>query len=353
MEIDQMNSLFWKKKKIFITGHSGFKGKWLTHWLLKKNSIICGFSNTPLDEDEFVNEVSSIEGDVRDFDLLNEAISSFKPDIIFHLAAQPLVRDSYLNPRETFDVNIMGTVNILEISRSLKYHHATIIITSDKCYQNDELGIPFSEMDPLMGKDPYSSSKSSAELVTYSYFNSFFKDSKLPLASARAGNVIGGGDFSDDRIIPDFFKSLTSNIPLLLRYPKAIRPWQFVLEPLNGYLILAEKIYNDMNFCGAWNFGTFSENEITVENLVLSLNKKFNNSVEIIMDPMQAKGMSESSYLKLDCKKSLDLLNWKPYLKIDETLDLISQWHIQNINKAKKLKETHRQIEYFERFIGS
>lgn len=346
-----MNSKFWNKKKVFITGHSGFKGKWLTHWLLKKNVIVFGFSDTPSHEDRFSKGFSSIKGDIRDFDLLKKEIDSFKPDIIFHLAAQPLVRDSYLNPRETFDVNIMGTINVLEVSRSLKYHHATIIITSDKCYQNDESGLPFTELDPLMGKDPYSSSKSGAELVTYSYMNSFFRDSKLPLASARAGNVIGGGDFSVDRIIPDFFRAINNKTSLTLRYPHAIRPWQFVLEPLNGYLMLAEKIFNNMSFCGAWNFGPFSQNEITVESLVMQLNKKFNNLVDIKIDAFDAKGMTESTYLKLDCKKSMDLLNWKPLLNIDETLDLISKWHIKNINEIAAFEETHRQIDYFEKSI--
>ena len=247
----------------------------------------------------------------------------------------------------------MGTVNLLESSRFLEYHHATIIVTSDKCYQNDESGIPFIETDPLMGKDPYSSSKSCAELVTYSYMNSFFKESNLPLASARAGNVIGGGDFNKDRIIPDYFRALKNKTPLILRYPKAIRPWQFILEPLNGYLMLAEKIFSDMSFCGAWNFGPFPKNEITVESLVFSLNSNFNNIVEIEIDPIYAEGMNESTYLKLDCEKSMSLLNWKPFLNIDETLELISNWHLNQANASEALQETHRQIDLFEKLISS
>lgn len=348
-----MNAEFWNSKKVFITGHSGFKGKWLVHWLLKNNAIVFGFSDTSFTDTKFGESFSSIQADIRNFDLLKEKIDSFQPNVIFHLAAQPLVRESYANPRESFDVNVMGTVNILEISRELKYHHATIIITSDKCYQNDESGTPFNELDPLMGKDPYSNSKSCAELVTYSYLHSFFNDLKLPLATVRAGNVIGGGDFSDDRIIPDFFKAMENNTPLVLRYPQAIRPWQFVLEPLNGYLMLAERIYEDMSFSGSWNFGPPSENEVTVHELVSELNKKFNNAVDIQIDTSYSQGMSESTYLKLDCEKSINSLKWKPFLNIEQTLELISKWYLLEKDGEKSLQETYRQIDYFENSISA
>jgi CDP-glucose 4,6-dehydratase len=348
-----MNAEFWNNKKVFITGHSGFKGKWLLHWLLKNQAIVFGFSDTLFTDTKFGESFSSIQGDIRDFDLLKEKIDSFQPDVIFHLAAQPLVRESYAHPRESFNVNVMGTVNILEISRELNYHHVTIIITSDKCYQNDELGMPFNELDPLMGKDPYSNSKSCAELVTYSYLHSFFNDLKLPLATVRAGNVIGGGDSSDDRIIPDFFRALENKTPLVLRYPQAIRPWQFVLEPLNGYLMLAEKIYEDMSFSGSWNFGPPSENEVTVHELVFELNKKFNNAVDIQIDASCSQGMAESTYLKLDCEKSINLLKWKPFLNIEQTLDLIAKWYELEKDEEKSLQETYRQIDYFENSISA
>ena len=349
-----MNAEFWNNKKVFITGHSGFKGRRLVHWLLKNNAIVCGFSDTPftdITDAEFSKSFSSIQADIRNFDLLKEKIDFFQPDVIFHLAAQPLVRESYLNPRESFNVNVMGTVNILDISRDLKYHHATIIVTSDKCYQNDESGTPFNELDPLMGKDPYSNSKSCAELVTYSYLHSFFNELKLPLASVRAGNVIGGGDYSVDRIIPDFFKALQNKTQLVLRYPQAIRPWQFVLEPLNGYLMLAEKVYDDMSFSGSWNFGPRSENEVTVHELVSALNKKFNGAVDIQIDASYSQGMSESTYLKLDCQKSINFLKWKPFFNIEQTLELISKWYSLEIDGEESLQETYRQIDYFENSI--
>ncbi len=335
-----MNRDFWRHKKVFITGHTGFKGTWLTLIMKELGCIIKGFSLPKTKEDNsFFNSIEpdlcieSSFGDIRDYKFLEEEIIKFKPDVVFHLAAQPLVRDSYEDPLKTIEVNVIGTANILNICRNISGLKCVINVTSDKCYQNLETGREFQEDDPMGGNDPYSCSKGCAELVSSSFYKSFYEDSGISLCSVRAGNVIGGGDYSVDRLVPDILKSYNEKINIKLRNPYAIRPWQHVIEPLNGYIILAEKASTNGNYSGGWNFGPTKESFQSVEWITKELFKRLDedySKIEIEND----EDMPESQILKLSIKKAVTKLGWKPALTLQNSLDLIISW-----NKAWNSKE--------------
>lgn len=334
-----MSMLFnniYKGKKVLITGHTGFKGSWLSLWLIKLGADVIGYALEPPTKPshfELLNlNMISIIGDIRDRDKLNSIIKTYKPDIVFHLSAQPLVRYSYINPLETFEINVMGTINLFEACRNTESVKAIVNVTSDKCYENKEWIWGYRENDPLGGYDPYSASKACAELVTISYRNSFFnpedygKKHNILLASVRSGNVIGGGDWGRDRLIPDIVRAITKNKKLYIRNPKATRPWQHVLEPLSGYLMLGQKLLEGRKeFADAWNFGPSDEGHINVETVVKSVKKRW-NKFEYGIDSM-SDNLHEAGLLKLDCSKAYTLLHWKPVWSFEKALDLTVRWY--------------------------
>ena len=266
---------FYSGKRVLVTGHTGFKGSWLTLWLTIMGAKVLGYALEPNTDPSLFNvlnlqkDIDHVIGDIRDFEKLREVITEFKPEIVFHLAAQPLVRLSYREPRLTYETNVMGTVNLLEAIRQTKSVRAVVNVTSDKCYENKEWVWGYREIDPMGGYDPYSSSKGCSELITAAYRNSYFKNTEAAVASARAGNVIGGGDWAEDRLIPDIVRSLSQGKQIIIRNPKATRPWQHVLEPLSGYLLLGKLLYEKgQEFAEAWNFGPSDSSVMTVEEIV-------------------------------------------------------------------------------------
>ena len=329
-----MDRNFWKGKKVFITGHTGFKGGWLSIWLAESGAKVTGYSLKPETNPSLFKscsiekKINSIIGDVRDEKKLKKTILEAEPDIVFHLASQPLVLKSYENPVETYEINLMGTVNILNAMRDISSVKAFINVTSDKCYANDENLKAFKENDSMGGYDPYSSSKACSELITAAYRSSFFK-SIVAIATARAGNVIGGGDWAENRIIPDFIKKIQQKQKLVIRNPESIRPWQFVLEPLNGYLMLAEKLFqNSLDYAESWNFGPNKKDDKTVEWLISKFDKEYGdgngNSFQIVSSK---ESIHESKYLKLDCSKSIGRLNWSPKLSIEKSISMTCDWY--------------------------
>ncbi|QNF28471.1 CDP-glucose 4,6-dehydratase [Metabacillus elymi] len=333
---------FWRGKKVFITGHTGFKGSWLSLWLLSLGADVTGYALHPPTKPSLFElcglskSIHSVIGDVRDEEKLRKVLIQADPDIIFHLAAQPLVNQSYQTPVETYAVNVMGTIHLLEAVKSLAVNtnriRAVINITSDKCYENKEWNWGYREIDRLGGYDPYSNSKACSELVTCSYRNSFFNPDNyeshgIGLATARAGNVIGGGDFAKDRLIPDCIRSFLIGEKLKIRNPGAVRPWQHVLEPLGGYLMLAEKLYSEGRTYGeAWNFGPFDDDTKSVEWIIKKMIKKWDN--DISYDLQQASGLHEAKNLKLDCSKAIEELGWHPRWNIDQAIDKVIEWAI-------------------------
>jgi CDP-glucose 4,6-dehydratase len=322
---------------VLITGHTGFKGGWLSLWLESLGAKVIGYSlDPPTDPSLFQatglsDRIIDIRGDILDCNKVFEIVKKHRPEFIFHLAAQPLVRYSYKNPLETFNINVIGTANILESIRLSQYPTTCVCITSDKCYENREWDYAYRENDPLGGHDPYSASKGAAELVIASYRNSFFSAKKensfVSLSSARAGNIIGGGDWAEDRIVPDCIRALVRVKPIEIRNPHAIRPWQFVLDPLFGYLLLALKMKEDPEvYEGAWNFGPYHANAIDVQTL----------TEKILLDWGSGtwKGVSqhetaphEARYLKLDIAKSISKLGWKPVYDVDEAIQKTVEWY--------------------------
>ena len=353
----------YKNKKVLITGHTGFKGAWLSLWLREIGANIIGYSLEPptdpnlFDSINLKDKITHITGDVRDEVHLNSIFKKHQPDFVFHMAAQPIVRLSYKEPKHTYDVNVMGTVNVLEAVRKTNSIRVCVVITSDKCYENKEWIHGYREIDSMGGHDPYSSSKGCAELVTSSYGKSFFhpKDHGIKhnvvLASARAGNVIGGGDWGEDRIIPDCVKSLSKKKKIIIRNPMAVRPWQYVLEPLGGYLLLGALMYKEgVKHRGPWNFGPESENIITVEELVKHMIKYWgegNYGIDGLEHP------HEAGILKLDASKAKALLGWKsqydPHESIKKTVDWYGAFY--NGARGKKLYElTLKEILDFKNF---
>ena len=321
---------FYRSKKILITGNTGFKGGWLSLWLSHMGADIKGFSLDPPTNPSFFKVAKldscyeTIMGDVRNYDKLSKIVEHFQPEIIFHLAAQPLVRYSYHHPLETFETNVMGTVNLFEASKKSESLKLIINITSDKCYENNEFNISFKEGDRLGGNDPYSSSKACAELASHSFFESYFKNSGVQLATVRAGNVIGGGDWAEDRLIPDIYRSLEANTKILLRNPLATRPWQHVLEPLNGYLILAKYLFEreTTKSISSWNFGPNLEDVKSVE-WILNKFQKLNSNIQYEKEDSI---FYEAQTLRLDITKAKTKLNWHPRLNIEKAIEYTHDW---------------------------
>lgn len=340
--MNYFNGIF-KNKKVLITGHTGFKGSWLSIWLNELGANVIGYALDPYtDKDNFVlanlaKKIIDIRGDIRDFDKLDSIFNKYKPEIIFHLAAQPLVRQSYLKPRETYQTNIMGTVNVLECIRKSRYPQIAVIVTSDKVYDNKEQVWGYKENDQIGGYDPYSSSKGCVELMTSSYRNSFMHPKKYAshgksITTVRAGNVIGGGDWSENRILPDCIRALEAKETIEIRNPKAIRPWQHVLEALSGYLLLAEKIYtNPVKYCESWNFGPDLNSIINVEELANEVVKKYGRG-EITNNCNENK-LHESKLLNLDTSKARFRLGWRPALDIEETIEMTVDWYKRYTNE--------------------
>ncbi|WP_139078848.1 CDP-glucose 4,6-dehydratase [Aliivibrio logei] len=352
-----MNPSFWQGKKVFITGHTGFKGGWLSLWLQEMGAIVKGYSlpapTTPslFEEAKVWAGMSTEEGDIRDFPHLREVISGFKPEIVFHMAAQPLVRLSYDEPMETYSTNVMGTVYLLEAVKQVGGVKAVVNITSDKCYENKEWVWGYREDEAMGGYDPYSSSKGCAELVASSYRQSFFNKDKYEqhgcaLASVRAGNVIGGGDWADDRLIPDMLNAFSNNEKVEIRSPYAIRPWQHVLEPLSGYITIAEHLYEKgLDFAEGWNFGPKEEDAKPVEWIVERLTQQWGEGAEWYLS--EGEHPHEAHYLKLDCSKAKMRLNWQPVWDLEHTLTKIVNWKKAWLDKQDMQQYTINEIKEY------
>lgn len=352
-----VNPTFWLGKKVFLTGHTGFKGSWLSLWLQQLGAEVSGYALPP-PTDPSLFEVARIAqgmksflGDIRDGAALAKAIREVAPEIVIHMAAQPLVRRSYLDPVETYSANVMGTVHLLEAVRQMQSVRAVVNVTSDKCYENREWVWGYRESDPMGGFDPYSSSKGCAELVTAAYRNSFFNPAKygghhVALASVRAGNVIGGGDWAEDRLIPDILRAISDGRPVIIRNPHAIRPWQHVLEPLRGYLQLAQKLYEEgAGYAEGWNFGPNDEDAQPVQWIVERLTQKWGDGASWQLD--QADQPHEAHYLKLDCSKAKMRLNWQPRWNLPSTLDMIVTWQRAYLAQQDMREFTLDQIRKF------
>ena len=354
-----INRKFWKNKKVFVTGHTGFKGSWLSIWLKILGAKVYGYSiGVPTNPSMF--KLSNIEKfidgnyikDIKNFNSLKKVINSVNPSIVFHLAAQPSVRYSYQNSIETIKTNVIGSSNLLEIIKNNKTIKSVVMVATDKVYLNDEKKISFKEEDPLGGKDVYSASKACSELILNAYINSFFQKKKFNIGSARSGNVIGGGDWTKDRIVPDCLKSFSNNRNLKIRYPASVRPWQHVLEPLYGYILLAQKLYGNKGnkFVGAWNFGPKKENNKKVYELSKKIKKIMKSKSKIKI--LHEKKLHESKYLSLSSFKSNKYLKWKKFLNLDQTIKLTVEWYDDFRNKKNLRIATINQIKYFMKLIN-
>ena len=347
---------FWKGKRVFLTGHTGFKGSWLSLWLYSLGAEVRGYALNPPTSPSLFREakidtiIDSQIADIRDQDTLHESMTGFNPDILIHMAAQPLVRYSYDAPIETYEVNVIGTAKVLEVARSCPNLRAIVNITTDKCYENDGRAEGYKENDPMGGYDPYSSSKGCAELVASSYRRSFLQDQGIGIASVRAGNVIGGGDWADDRLIPDILRSFEKNKPVVIRNPKATRPWQHVLEPLSGYLILAQNLYKDQKkYAEGWNFGP---NEKDVQPVDWILDKMISKWPNSSWELDNNSNPHEAGFLKLDISKAKSKLGWSPVWELSQTLERIVSWHQAWLNKDDMQAVCLTEIEEYMREIN-
>jgi CDP-glucose 4,6-dehydratase len=351
MKLTHVDPIFWKSKKVFLTGHTGFKGSWLSFWLVSMGAKVTGYALAPNTTPNLFDVLAidsviqkSYIADIRDLAILQKAMSDAIPDVVIHMAAQPLVRYSFANPVETYATNVMGTVHVLESTRAIDSVRATVVVTTDKCYENKEWVWGYRENEPMGGFDPYSNSKGCAELVTSAYRESYFsgQNSTNKLASARAGNVIGGGDWSEDRLIPDAIRALEANKPLMIRNPLATRPWQHVLEPLSGYLILAQALYKQGTaFASGWNFGPLDEDNRAVRELIdlliLGWGETAHWEKEVSEQP------HEATFLKLDCSKAHSQLGWIPKWDLETATQKIIQWQ-----KAYKAKENMQEVSLLQ-----
>ncbi len=347
-----INPDFWKNKKVLVTGHTGFKGSWLCLWLQQLGANVTGFGLPPSTSPSLFevakvdSAMESVFGDIRNLIELKRVIFKTQPDIIIHLAAQALVRYSYQNPVETYQTNVMGTLHILEGIRNTNTIKAAVLVTTDKCYENKERLAPYHENEPMGGYDPYSSSKGCAELLISSYRNSFFiSDKKAAIASARAGNVIGGGDWSNDRLIPDIFKAAKEKKVMQIRNPDALRPWQHVLEPLSGYLLLAEKLYlQGKKFAEPWNFGP---NLQDTKSVLWIVNKIAKNSSELSWEIDSKNNLHESQILSLDSTKAKQKLGWNNQWSIEEAIQKTIEWYRAKEEGADMKQVCLEQIEQY------
>jgi CDP-glucose 4,6-dehydratase len=348
---------FYRGKTVLVTGHTGFKGSWLATWLLQLGARVVGYALAPPTEpSNFVasrleSRLAHVEGDVRNTQLIQRTFAEHQPDFVFHLAAQPIVRQSFVEPLLTFDVNLMGTVNVLQAAQQTRSVSGVVCITSDKCYQNVEWPWGYRETDALGGPDPYSASKACAELAIACYADRRFQQSvvggrSLPIASVRAGNVIGGGDWAADRIVPDAIRALVAGRDLVVRNPDAVRPWQHVLEPLSGYLWLGALLAGDPRYVGAWNFGPSENDPPTVEQLVTGLLDRWDGDTTrlvIARDP----GRHEATLLRLDCSKARQELGWHAVWDSPRTLDHVVGWYRNFYSGADVHDTCLRQIERY------
>lgn len=350
-----MNQAFWHGRRVFLTGHTGFKGSWLALWLQRMEAELTGFSLEPpsnpslFETADVGNKMRSIHGDIRDLDALSAAVAEARPEIILHLAAQSLVREGYADPVTTYSTNVQGTAHVLETCRRTESVRVAISVTTDKCYRNPESGRAFREDDPLGGKDPYSSSKACAEHVTSAYRDSFFtaEPRRAGIASARAGNVIGGGDWAADRLVPDLIRGFQNDRPVPIRSPRAVRPWQHVLEPLLGYLMLAEKAWSEPEAAGAgWNFGPDAEDEQPVEWVADRLAERWGGGASWKRD--EGDHPAEANLLKLDSTKARERLGWRPRLPLERALEWVVDWHRSVDGGASAAEISLAQIADYE-----
>jgi len=353
-----MNPEFWCNKKVLLTGHTGFKGSWLALWLQNMQAEVIGYALPPPTTPSLFEiadvglGMTSIIGDIRDLDKLQSVFATHQPEIVLHMAAQPLVRYSYQNPVETYSTNVMGTVNLLEAVRNTTGMKAVVNITTDKCYENREWAWGYRENEPMGGHDPYSNSKGCSELVTAAYRNSYFHPDNyqqhgVAIATARAGNVIGGGDWAEDRLIPDIMRAISNGQSVNIRNPHAIRPWQHVLEPLSGYLLLAEKLYTDgAIYAEAWNFGPNDEDAKPVQWIVERLTNVWGEGASWLLD--EGNHPHEANYLKLECSKAKTRLNWHPKWHLDEALAKIVAWQKQYQQDVDMKAVTLAQISAYQ-----
>jgi CDP-glucose 4,6-dehydratase len=355
-----MSSQFWQGKKVFMTGHTGFKGSWLSLWLHMLGAKVYGYSlpaptNPSLFHLARINHcVTGTTGDIRDLHHLTEALIEVQPDIVLHLAAQPLVRESYVQPIDTFTTNVIGTANVLEAVRCVPSVRAVVVVTSDKCYENREWLWGYREDDPMGGHDPYSASKGASELIVASYRRSFFEnnaDTHAGIASVRAGNVIGGGDFAQDRLIPDFIRAIERKDGITIRNPHAIRPWQFVLEPLGGYLCVAQRLYEaPQEYAEGWNFGPVDTDTQTVSQVCAVFNHALHQHgitpVEITLQTA-AHNPHEAGHLRLDISKARQRLDWVPKLDLHTSLEMTAQWYGHYLNHDDVRQVCEQQIDFF------
>lgn len=346
---------FYKGKRIFITGHTGFVGSWLTKWLIMLGAEVSGYSLEPAYEPNLYgvlsieDQIKHVAGDIRDKASLQDAIKAHSPDIVFHLAAQPIVLDAFENPAPTFETNVNGTVYLLDILRKTQSVKEIIVMTSDKTYRNNEWVYPYREIDPLGGKDPYSASKSCQDIVVDSFRESYFKGSGLGISSVRAGNIIGGGDWSPNRILPDLVRGAIENRPVMIRNPDSVRPWQFILDPLAGILKLAFKMWEDPSYSGAWNFGPTEQKAVTVSSLVESFVQHWGLGEYFLNKDDSTK---ESHFLQLDVSKAMNELGWQQIYNFNEGMKKTVDWYKQFYSDKSSIDPfTSKQInEYMLNF---
>lgn len=351
MEVD---AAFWAARRVLVTGHTGFKGAWLSLWLARMGADVVGLSDA-VPTRPALYDLAGVAGDlaaearadVRDHEAVLRAVAEHAPEVVIHMAAQPFVRRSFAAPRETYEVNVMGTVNVLEAVRVRDSVRAVVVVTSDKCYDNREQRRPFVEGDPMGGHDPYSNSKGCAELVADAYLRSFFAaDPDGPrLATGRAGNVIGGGDWGQDRLVPDMMRGAVAGAAVRIRNPEAVRPWQHVLNPLSGYLLLAQRIWEDAGAQGGWNFGPAADDARPVRWIADRVSALWPGEIGWEVDP--GPHLHEAAHLALDSTKARDILGWEPRWDLERALESIVTWHAAQRDGADLRVVTHAQIDAF------